>query len=66
MVNNSTTTNLDPTFSCNCRNKDLCPLKGSCLIDSVVYRGVIKNPNKPDNNYIGMTQGPFKDREREH
>lgn len=56
----------DQSFSCNCRNKDLCPLSGSCLIDSVVYRGKITNPKKPETNYIGMTQGHFKDREREH
>ena len=52
--------------TCNCRNKELCPLQGNCLIDSVVYRGLITNPGKPETNYIRMTQNPFKDREREH
>ena len=53
-------------ISCNCRKKEDCPLKGECLIDSVVYRGKITSQQKPETNYIGMTQGPFKDREREH
>ena len=51
---------------CNCRKNTCCPLQGNCMINSVVYRGHITNPNKNDTNYIGMTQNPFKDREREH
>ena len=54
------------SITCNCRNKDLCPLEGNCLIDSVVYRAKVTSQDKPETNYIGMTQGPFKDREREH
>ena len=23
--------------TCNCRNKNICPLDGSCLIESVIY-----------------------------
>ena len=41
-------------------------MQGHCLTDNVVYRGKITNSSKPETNYIGMTQGPFKDREREH
>ena len=51
---------------CNCRKNTICPLQGNCMIDSVVYRGLISNPQKSETNYIGMTQNPFKDREREH
>ena len=51
---------------CNCRKTTPCPLQGKCMINSVVYRGLVTNPQKSDTNYIGMTQGPFKDREREH
>ena len=53
-------------ITCNCRKREECPLKGKCLTDSVVYRGKITNHQKPETNYIGMTEGPFKDREREH
>ena len=52
---------------CNCRNKASCPLQGNCLIDSIIYRGNVTTSNKTDeNNYIGLTENPFKDRERYH
>ena len=51
---------------CNCRKNTVCPLQGNCMINNVVYRRLITNPRKSDMNYIGMTQNPFKDREREH
>lgn len=52
--------------SCNCRRKDLCPLQGNCLVKSVVYRARITNENKPETNYVGLTENEFKGREREH
>ena len=27
--------------TCNCRNKENCPLDGKCLVESVVYEGTI-------------------------
>ena len=51
---------------CNCRNKETCPLMGNCLMKEVVYRATITNSVKPTANYIGMTEGPFKGRERQH
>ena len=51
---------------CNCRNKETCPLNGNCLIKEVVYNATITNSLKPTTNYIGMTERPFKDRERAH
>ena len=58
--------NSEPVRKCNCRNKDTCPLIGNCLIKEVVYRATITNSEKPTTNYIGMTERPFKDRERQH
>ena len=54
--------------TCNCptKKKDLCPLQGNCLIDNVVYRGLIEHPNKIETNYLGLTKNHFKGREREH
>ena len=27
--------------SCNCRNKDLCPLDGACLVNNIVYKATV-------------------------
>ena len=51
---------------CNCRNKGNCPLDGNCLTKEVVYKATITNTSKPTTHYIGMTERPFKVREREH
>lgn len=50
---------------CNCRNKRECPLKGSCLIKSIVYSAEIKTTNTTK-TYIGMTGGTFKIRYNNH
>ena len=52
---------------CNCRNKQDCPMDGNCLTESVAYQAVVKN-NRSDNtkNYIGLTEGTFKQRFYRH
>ena len=53
--------------SCNCRQKNTCPLKGNCLQLSVIYQETIKrNDNNTSETYIGLTQNPFKTRYRNH
>ena len=53
--------------TCNCRNKNICPLDGSCLIESVIYKcHVTKSENDEGKHYIGLTGGKFKDRWASH
>ena len=50
---------------CNCRNKKECPLDGKCLMSNIVYRAdVISDIEKV--SYVGLTEGPFKERFRNH
>ena len=65
MIINPPDTTLD-VKKCNCRNKNNCPLDGNCLTKEVVYKATITNDTKPTTQYIGMTERPFKVREREH
>ena len=53
---------------CNCpvKKKDLCPLQGNCLIENVVYQGLIEHPKKIETSYLVLTKNHFKGREREH
>ena len=58
--------NTNDSKKCNCKVKDNCPLNGNCLIKDVVYMGTLTNSTSPTTHYIGMTERPFKVREREH
>lgn len=52
----------EPTSAkCNCRDKSTCPIPGKCCSSSVVYKASVNNVN-----YIGMTEGEFKTRYRNH
>ena len=51
------------TKTCNCRNKNACPLNGNCLDSQVVYKCHIKTNNTDDGaHYIGLTANTFKQR----
>ena len=50
-----------PKKDCNCRTEANCPLGGNCLVESLVYQAKIDNEN-----YIGLTSGPFKQRFNGH
>ena len=58
-VNNSN----EETKPCNCQIKALCPVKGDCQKEQVVYKARIKESNV---FYIGMTGGDFKHRYNQH
>ena len=45
--------------SCNCRNKDNCPLAGSCLKTCIVYTADVIKQNKTP-VYYGASDGEFK------
>ena len=58
----------DALAGCNCRIKDLCPLPEQCLTPSVVYQASVTTNNniKPEQTYIGLTEGQFKTRYNNH
>ena len=47
--------------SYNCKNKDICPLKGSCQQQSVIYQADIAYGNTTE-SYIGCSETKFKSR----
>ena len=53
--------------SCNCRIKDDCPLNNNCLTTNIVYNAkVTTNEDATGKNYIGSTEGTFKQRFTQH
>ena len=53
--------------TCNCRQKNACPLNGNCLQSSVVYQATVtRNDNNTAETYIGLTENDFKMRYRNH
>ena len=51
--------------SCCCRNKDNCPLAGSCLKTCLVYRADVIKQNET-HVYYGSSDGEFKYRYNNH
>ena len=55
------------TTSCNCRNKETCPLQNKCMSKDIVYKATITTCNTNDTkHYIGMTSNTFKEPFRNH
>ena len=55
------------TIPCNCRNKTQCPLQGSCNSQSVIYKATVTTPRlDTKKTYIGLTEGPWKQRYSQH
>ena len=53
--------------TCNCQDKQLCPLDNKCLDKSVIYKCNIKSEDlNKEANYIGLTEGTFKTRFYQH
>ena len=48
--------------TCNCRQKNVCPLNGNCLESSVVYQATVtRNDNNTAETYIGLTEKRLQD-----
>ena len=60
--------NKDGKKRCNCKNKVICPLGGSCLKTNIVYLATISSEEEPEveKYYIGMTKNQFKTRLASH
>ena len=55
------------TRTCNCRDKTLCPLKGKCLQEGVVYKDIVTLPETMKQDiYMGRMETPFKTRYNLH
>ena len=56
-----------PKSGCNCRKKDQCPLSNNCLTPSLIHRAHVKtDTDSTGKSYIGLTEGPFKQRYNNH
>ena len=63
LTNNNTT----PQNGCNCRKKGQCPLDNNCLTTIVIYKAnVTTDKDDTGKNYIGLTEGTFKQRYTQH
>ena len=51
---------------CSCTNKEECPLNGGCEIKSVMYKCDVEIDSVPTKSYIGISNGPWKQRWRVH
>ena len=54
--------------SCNCRNRNNCPLNSKCFTPNIIYKAQI-TPNQPNykkNVYIGTAETDFKHRFNNH
>ena len=54
--------------SCNCRNKNNCPLDGKCLTPNIIYEAQITSNqlNYKQKVYIGTAETDFKHRFNKH
>ena len=64
MLNNNNITNENP--GCNCRRKAGCPLDNQCLSRSLVYKASVIPTVAAKRQYLGLTEGTFKDRFNKH
>ena len=51
--------------TCNCQQKDKCPLNANCLQSSLIYQATVtRKDNHTTETYIGLTENDFKTRYR--
>ena len=48
------------TLSCNCRDKNECPLNGNCRTENVVYESTSLTKTNVKKVYLGVSEGEFK------
>ena len=66
-IDNTAAATIDNNKTCNCRQKNTCPLDGNCLQSSVIYQATVtRKDNNTTETYIGLTENDFKTRYRNH
>ena len=56
-----------PQKECNCRKKEECPLDNNCFSTNLIYNArVTTDEETTGKNYIGLTEGTFKQRYTQH
>ena len=50
----------EESLSCNCRQKNDCPMDGKCRTMNTVYKCIVPVPTKPDKSYIGLSEDECK------
>ena len=66
-TNDTVAATINNTKTCNCRQKNACPLDGNCLQSSVIYQATVtRKDNNTTETYIGLTENDFKTRYRNH
>ena len=51
--------------TCNCRNKENCPLPGQCTANNIIYEATVTT-QQSFKTYIGLTSNTFKTRYSSH
>ena len=60
-------TNTKDKKTCNCQQKNICPLNGNCFQSSLIYQTTITcKENSTTETFIRLTENDFKTRYRNH
>ena len=52
--------------TCDCHVAENCPLNGHCKQSAVIYQADVTPEIDNEHTYIGLTEGPFKERLSDH
>ena len=52
------------TLSCNCRNKNGCPLNGNCRTENVIYKCTSLTKSNVKKVYLGVSEGELKKKKK--
>ena len=53
-------TKKEESLSCNCRQKNDCPMDGKYLTMNTGYKCIASVPSKPDKSYLGLSEDEWK------
>ena len=52
--------------TCDCQVAENCPLNGNCKQSAVIYQADVTPEIDKEHTYIGLTEGPIKERLSDH
>ena len=65
ILRDNTDNSITEDKTCNCKERNECPVNGSCLTSGVIYKATVSH-NSKNMVYIGSTGRKFKTRYNEH